>query len=160
MTQNEELIRYMEQQVPFNRVLGIEITSIEEGSVIMRVPMKPEFIGDPVRPAVHGGVISALADTVAGLAVFTCIEWGRAASTVDLRVDYLRPGRVDQDLFAKATVMRVGNRVAATHTIVYQDDPDAPIATSNAVYNVVHLKVNPLSGPETPAEPARSDSDS
>jgi uncharacterized protein (TIGR00369 family) len=91
MTQNEELIRYMEQQVPFNRVLGIEIMAIEEGSVIMRVPMKPEFIGDPVRPAVHGGVISALADTVAGLAVFRCIEWGRAASTVDLRVDYLRP---------------------------------------------------------------------
>jgi len=105
----------------------------------MRIPQQASLTGDPFRPALHGGVISALADTVGGLAVFTCIDIGRATSTVDLRVDYLRPGRVDADLYAKARVLRVGNRVAATHTVVYHDDPDAPVATAAAVYNVVQL---------------------
>jgi uncharacterized protein (TIGR00369 family) len=140
MTFNETLILFMEEKIPFNRFLGMEVVSIGEGEAIMRIPMQPHLTGDPFRPALHGGVISALADTVGGLAVFTRIDLGMAASTVDLRVDYLRPGRVDVDLYARAVVQRVGNRVAVTHTVVYQDDVDAPVATAAAVYNVVQLK--------------------
>ena len=72
-----------------------------------------------------------------GLAVFTQAGRTRSASTVDLRIDYLRPGAIDQAVFARAKVIRIGNRVAATHTIVYQSNIDEPIATANAVYNVV-----------------------
>jgi acyl-coenzyme A thioesterase PaaI-like protein len=59
---------------------------------------------------------------------------------VDLRVDYLRPGNVDIDLFAQSKVLRIGNRVAATHTVLYQNDIDKPIATASAVYNLVTEK--------------------
>ena len=48
----------------------------------------------------------------------------------DLRVDYLQPGAVDKDIFARARVIRAGNRVAATHTVIYQDNIDKPIATA------------------------------
>jgi len=135
--ENQQLKEFMEGQIPFNAFLGMQVTLMNDGEAEMMIPARPELTGDPFRPALHGGVLSTLADTVGGLAVFTRVGRTHIASTVDLRIDYLRPGQVDQNIFARATVLRAGNRVAATHTVVYQDDIDQPIATANAVYNMV-----------------------
>jgi uncharacterized protein (TIGR00369 family) len=140
MHNTDMITRFTEFGIPFNVFLGMQVDEADNGVAVMRIPARPELTGDPFRPAVHGGVISALADTVGGLAVFTRAEEDQAASTVDLRVDYLRPGNVDQDVIAKSTVIRMGNRVAATRTVVYQDDPESPIAMASAVYNVVLIK--------------------
>ena len=144
MYSNEIIKTFMEKGIPFNNFLGMEVVSLGDGEASMRIPARPEFMGDPFRPALHGGVISALADTVGGMAVFTRLGEGQAASTIDLRVDYLRPGLVDIDLMASSTVLRMGNRVAATHSIVYQANRDEPIATCSAVYNVVRIKPDSL----------------
>jgi acyl-coenzyme A thioesterase PaaI-like protein len=63
-------------------------------------------------------------------------------STVDLRVDYLRPGS-PEDLVCEAEVVRMGNRVAVMRAHVYSGGlPEAgadvrPIATAQGVYNIV-----------------------
>ncbi len=145
----ERLKIFMENNIPFNAFLGMKVTSMDEGEAEMMIPGRPELTGDPFRPALHGGVVSSLADTVGGLAVFTLVGRTRVASTVDLRVDYLRPGRIDADLFARAKVIRVGNRVAVTQTTVFQDNEDKPIATANAVYNMVNRE-------QTPSKPSAS----
>lgn len=133
----QQLQDFMEHRIPFNEFLGMKVTLLGDGEAEMTIPARPEFTGDPFRPALHGGVLSTLADTVGGLAVFTQAGRTRSASTVDLRIDYLRPGAIDQAVFARAKVIRIGNRVAATHTVVYQSSIDEPIATANAVYNMV-----------------------
>mgnify|MGYP001460217904 CR=1 FL=1 len=145
MTDEEakKLVDFMEQGIPFNVFMGMKVSHVSEGVAEMMIPGRPELTGDPFRPALHGGVVSTLADTVGGLAVFTQLGKDRIASTLDLRIDYLRPGAVHQDLFARANVVRAGNRVAVTHTIIFQDDPDKPIATASAVYNVVTRKKTP-----------------
>jgi uncharacterized protein (TIGR00369 family) len=135
--ENQQLKEFMESQIPFNAFLGMKVTLMNDGEAEMMIPTRPELTGDPFRPALHGGVLSSLADTVGGLAVFTKVGRTHIASTVDLRIDYLRPGQVDLNIYARAKVLRVGNRVAATHTVVYQEDIDRPIATANAVYNMV-----------------------
>ncbi len=140
MYSDDMLRHFMEQGIPFNAFLGMKVDHIAPGEVIIRIPSRPEFTGDTFRPALHGGVISTLADTAGGLAVFTRLEEFQVASTVDLRVDYLRPGEVDQDLIARSVVIRLGNRVAATQTTVYHTDPDLPVAVAAAVYNVIRLK--------------------
>ncbi len=133
----DRLREFMEQRIPFNAFLGMKVTMMGDGEAEMSLPARPELTGDPFRPALHGGALSALADTVGGLAVFTQAGSTRSASTVDLRIDYLRPGTPEQPVFARARVIRIGNRVAATHTVVYQDDIEQPIATASAVYNMV-----------------------
>jgi uncharacterized protein (TIGR00369 family) len=135
--ENQQLKEFMESQIPFNAFLGMKVTLMNDGEAEMMITARPELTGDPFRPALHGGVLSSLADTVGGLAVFTKVGRTHIASTVDLRIDYLRPGQVDLNIYARAKVLRVGNRVAATHTVVYQEDIDRPIATANAVYNMV-----------------------
>jgi uncharacterized protein (TIGR00369 family) len=135
--ENQQLKEFMESQIPFNAFLGMKVTLMNDDEAEMMITARPELTGDPFRPALHGGVLSSLADTVGGLAVFTKVGRTHIASTVDLRIDYLRPGQVDLNIYARAKVLRVGNRVAATHTVVYQEDIDRPIATANAVYNMV-----------------------
>jgi uncharacterized protein (TIGR00369 family) len=143
--ESTRLKEFMEQRIPFNAFLGMKVTMMGDGEAEMMIPVRPELTGDPFRPALHGGVLSTIADTVGGLAVFTQIGNTRIASTVDLRIDYLRPGQVDQPILARARVIRIGNRVAATQTVVYQRDIDKPIATANAVYNVVTRDQTPQS---------------
>lgn len=130
----DSIIQFMEQGVPYNRVLGIKVEELKRGYARCRIPFRDELIGDPLRPAIHGGVISAFADTICGAAVFTQLRPGDRCSTVDLRIDYLRPG-LNQDLRCEATVLRLGNQVAVTSGRVYQDGGD-DIASAKAVFMI------------------------
>jgi uncharacterized protein (TIGR00369 family) len=132
------LRQVMEELIPFNRVLGIRVVEIDRGHVRMEIPFREELIGDPVRRAVHGGVISALADTAGGCSVWSSLDEPTArVSTIDLRIDYLRPGR-PETLVAEGTVARAGRRVGVADIRLFH--PSAPaesIATGKGVYNVV-----------------------
>ncbi|MCC6747692.1 MAG: hotdog fold thioesterase [Deltaproteobacteria bacterium] len=122
--------------VPFNRYLGITVKEVRRGFAELLVPYREELVGDPMRPALHGGVLSALIDTAGGAAVWTGIESGDRIATVDLRVDYLRPAPLE-DLICQATVVRLGNRVGvADMKIVTVADPVTVLATGKGVYNV------------------------
>ena len=82
------------------------------GNILFRLPADEKLIGNPSLPALHGGVISTLLDTCGGAAVFSSLDNVRdRTSTVDLRVDYLRPGRMET-LVAEACIVRAGNKVA------------------------------------------------
>ncbi|MDP6929138.1 MAG: hypothetical protein QF412_05490, partial [Planctomycetota bacterium] len=52
------LARFMEEEVPFHRLLGLKVEALGEGECVLRLPWRDEFTGDPFRPAVHGGVTS------------------------------------------------------------------------------------------------------
>ncbi len=131
----EALKAFMEEHIPFNALLGIRLVYADEGEAHLSIPFQPHLIGDPFRPAIHGGVLSALIDTAGGTAVFTLMDLGDKCSTVDMRIDYLRPGR-SADLLCRARVLRMGNRVAAVQAAVYQEGEDEPIADGRAVYNI------------------------
>ena len=135
-----DLIEIIEQGIPFNHYLGVKVEAFSQGDIILRLEPKNEFIGDPRRPALHGGLIATLADTAAGLAVFTILKKPSTTSTIDLRVDYLRPGNIDQTLFAHSKVLRKGSRVCFTQTTLYQSSIDLPIAVSAATYSIVPHK--------------------
>jgi uncharacterized protein (TIGR00369 family) len=127
----------MEQYIPFNKFLGMRVAEIDRGRVRLEIPFREELIGDPMRPALHGGVISALADTCGGAAVWSTLEDARMrVSTIDLRVDYLRPGR-PETLVAEAMIVRAGKRVGVVDIRLFH--PSAPgesIATGKGVYNI------------------------
>jgi uncharacterized protein (TIGR00369 family) len=132
----EQLREFMANQIPFNRLLGITIDHLDEGFCRLKIPYRPELIGDPFRPALHGGVLSALADTCGGAAVFTVVGINDRVSTIDLLIDYLRPGEL-KDVLCESKVTRIGNRVASTEMkLFHADAPEQLIATGRGVYNV------------------------
>ena len=132
------LRQVMEELIPFNKFLGVRAVEIDRGRVRIEIPFRPELIGDPIRQAMHGGVISMLADTAGGAAVWSALDEPRArVSTIDMRIDYLRPGR-QETLVAEASLVRLGRRVGVTDMRLFHPSaPLDPIATGKAVYNVV-----------------------
>lgn len=138
------LKQVMEELIPFNRYLGVKVSGVGKGFARLEVPFRDELVGDPMRPALHGGVLSALADAAGGGAVWTGIEDERArVSTIDLRIDYLRPARL-VTVIAEATVVRLGNRVGVADVRLFHPDAEADtIATGKGVYNITIKKEKP-----------------
>jgi len=142
-----ELKRIMEEFVPFNRHLGVQLITFGHGRVVIRLPFNEAWIGDPRRPALHGGVISTMIDTAGGAAAFTTLDATDRLSTVDMRVDFLRPGE-PRDLNVAARILRGGNRVILTMMQAYHDDAGDPIAEGRAVYNLRRTSGDTV-GPES-----------
>jgi uncharacterized protein (TIGR00369 family) len=130
----EQILEIMEQHVPFNRYLGLRGESIGPGRAVLVLPVRPEFVGDPRRPALHGGVLSTLIDTAGGLAAWSALGAGESVSTVDLRVDYLEPAGLGHPLRAEAELVRKGNRVCHVKVAVTQGG--ALVAEGRAVFNI------------------------
>ena len=137
----DALKQFMETGIPFNRVLGIQLVLLEKGHARLQIPFRDELVGDPFRPALHGGVLSALADTAGGAAVWSSVDDLRPrVSTIDLRVDYLRPARLET-VVADARVVRMGNRVGVVDVrLFHPSNEDETFATCKAVYNVSPAK--------------------
>jgi uncharacterized protein (TIGR00369 family) len=120
-----ELTAIFEERIVFNRVLGLKITSIGPRRASGRIDMRRELVGHFVHNRIHGGVISAGLDAMAGLAVMAALgarhmdepvaqrlmRFSRVG-TIDLRIDYLRPG-ISEYFDLHAEVMRIGSRVAS-----------------------------------------------
>jgi uncharacterized protein (TIGR00369 family) len=133
----ETLIRgirnFFEENIPFNKVIGLQVTSIDVDHVIVRVDMKEELIGNAVKRILHGGVISSVLDATGGIIAAMGIlkkllgkpveEISKAllkVGTIDLRVDFLRPGRGDF-FIASGKVMRTGNKLAVVRLELHND---------------------------------------
>jgi uncharacterized protein (TIGR00369 family) len=129
-----DVLRLMEEGAPFNRLLGMKGEALEPGHAVIVLPVREEFVGDPRRPALHGGVVSSLIDTAGGAAAWSALGPGESASTVDLRVDYLEPARLAGPLRAEARLLRKGNRVCHVRVSVTQDG--LPVAEGSAVYSI------------------------
>ena len=120
------LKKIFEEMIIFNQVLGLKVTSIAEDRASGRIEMRRELIGHYSHNRIHGGVISASLDAMGGLAVLAAIgarhmdeapqqrlaRFGKLG-TIDLRIDYLRPG-IGEHFELRAEVLRLGSRVATT----------------------------------------------
>ncbi|MDH3280596.1 MAG: thioesterase family protein [Gammaproteobacteria bacterium] len=136
-----------EQRIPFNKYLGLRVVSVDPREPVIRVGMRDELVGNFVQGGLHGGVTSAILDVTGGLVAFLNVteklvelsdeeKLHRFAKlgTIDLRVDYLRPGRGDHFL-ARGFILRTGNKVAVTRMELH-NDADQLIAVGTGAYTV------------------------
>ena len=150
-----EAVRQFGSYIPFNGYLGIEPVVVEAGYVRFQLPYRPEFVGDPRRPALHGGVTAVLIDATGGAAVWTLLNPSERVSTIDMRVDYLAPARLEP-LFADGRVRRKGSQVAVADVTVYHPaTPDQIIADGKVVYSIRAVNASgnlDVSNPTIPAK--------
>jgi uncharacterized protein (TIGR00369 family) len=111
-------------QSPFARCLGIRIG--EDGTLVM--PFSAKIIGNPMLPAIHGGMTGAFLETTAIVGVTR--ELGVSPpKPIGLTINYLRSGRA-LDSFARVSIVKQGRRVVAFEAQAWQDDPAKPIASA------------------------------
>lgn len=86
---------------------------------------------------VHGGVISAFFDFSFGAAVFTTLGSHDFCSTVELKVNYLRPLNLGDLLRCKTQVIYRGKRLAVCEGFIYRNRDPKPVAIATATFNIV-----------------------
>jgi uncharacterized protein (TIGR00369 family) len=141
------LVELFEQRIVFNQILGLRIDSVTAGDVRGSFAMRPDLVGHHGYGRLHGGVISAVLDAMGALALMVEIgerhpQDGEQAvlhrfarlGTIDLRVDFLRPG-LGRQFVATAAVSRLGGRVGSAQMRLL-DDEGTLIATAAAAYVV------------------------
>ena len=124
-------------RIPFARALGIAFE--RHGDELTAVlPYDERLIGNPMLPALHGGVTAAFLETAAIVELAWALEWEametaaaagepapeqplRLPKTIDFATDYLRSG-LPRDAYARARVNRSGRRYASVHVEAWQDN--------------------------------------
>jgi uncharacterized protein (TIGR00369 family) len=69
---------------------------------------------------VHGGIFCDLADSAMGVAYMTLLEDGESFTTVELKINYLRPVW-DAELVAKAKVVKKGQTIGLVECDVFDE---------------------------------------
>ncbi len=128
------------QGVPYIQFLGIEFE--RRGDELTGIlPFDQKLIGNPMLPAIHGGVTAAFLEVTAIITLSWAYLWEdvesgalnaeglaqgempRLPKTIDISTDYLRSG-LPRDAYARARVVRSGRRYASVHVEAWQDNRD------------------------------------
>jgi len=143
----EQIKTYYLEMLPFNKVLGINIDALdyETGDAVTRFEMTNDLIGNSTAGILHGGVIASVIDLTGGLsALISCAKFHEGKSlevikkkltssaTIDMRVDYLRPGK--GEIFqCKSRIIRAGSRIVVSKIDLY-NEKKIRISTGTATY--------------------------
>ena len=133
--------------MPFNRALNLELEVYEKAFAQIGFNNQPMMVGNWAQSILHGGVIASALDVAAGL---VCVGSTLARhdtinedelrqrlsrmGTIDLRVDYLRPGRGTR-FTATSTLLRAGTKVAVARVELHNEE-QTHIASATATYMV------------------------
>ncbi len=134
---NLSLLKEVIQNVmPVNKLLGIEIQKLEKGYAEVRVPFQEKFVGDFQRGLWHGGILASVADTTGGLVALSLAKPGDQVNTVDMRIDYLH-GAIEADVFGKAELIKSGKRIILADVKLFQKHQKEPVVVARCAFSIL-----------------------
>ena len=126
--------------IPYANLIGIQCTR-QGDELLLRLPANKDNIGNPILPALHGGVIAGFMELSAALHLLVSTGAPGLPKIIDFSLDYLRAGQF-RDTYATCQVWRQGRRVANVSVTAWQSAAAEPIATARA-----HFKIEAPCGP-------------
>jgi uncharacterized protein (TIGR00369 family) len=104
--------------MPFNDLLGIRLVEEHEDGVTIEMPIREELLNS--NRVVHGGATASLVDAALGIAI--TLKWqGRLISTVEMKLNYLRPA-MEGKLTARSKFVKTGKTIIVGTVEVVDDD--------------------------------------
>jgi len=130
MTDAAKRLQQILDGIPYARFLGMrgEVAGDEMTAIL---PYGEHLIGNPVLPALHGGATGAFMEITAMAQLAISERRSRLPRPIGVTVEYLRSGR-PVTTFARATVKKVGRRIANVQVEAWQTQRAAPIANLHA----------------------------
>lgn len=120
--------------IPYAKLIGIECTR-QGDELLFCLPANQDNIGNPILPAIHGGVIAGFMELSASLYLQVSSGGVNVPKIIDFSLDYLRAGQFC-DTYATCQVWRQGRRVANVAVTAWQSTRDEPIATARAHFKI------------------------
>lgn len=138
MTQRDALKKALAQgdlatlveRIPYAQTIGLVCERFGD-DLIFRLPPQDSNIGNPILPAIHGGVIGGFMELSAALYLMRSQDTQKLPRIVDFSIDYLRAGLL-RETYAECRLTRQGNRVANVMVTAWQKSRQEPIATARA----------------------------
>lgn len=127
-----ELDRFMDDQAPYVRALGITCEELGRGYAVTRLKADLRLM----RPGniVFGGGLMSLADVAIYYAILGQVGLKPMAVTNELKMNFLRPAS-GGDVLARARILKAGRRIAYGEAHLYMADrPDTLIAHATSSY--------------------------
>lgn len=122
-----------DERMPFNHYLGVCVTELTLDRAVISISSRQELQGNYIQKILHGGVISSVIDLSGGiiaqshaikrmknLSIGELMMRFFKMSTLNIRVDYLRPG-AGKDFKCISRVIRAGNKVAVTQMEMFNE---------------------------------------
>jgi acyl-coenzyme A thioesterase PaaI-like protein len=143
----EAVLKALVSGVPYISFLGIQFD--RRGDELTAIlPFRDDLIGNPMLPALHGGVTAAFLEVTAIIVLSWSLLWDdmekpsvtgpsinpenlpRLPKTIDFTIDYLRTG-LPRDAYARARINRSGRRYASVQVEAWQDNHVRPFAQAS-----------------------------
>jgi len=99
----------------YHRWLGIKVKAVHDDGIELTAKWREEWVVNPERGYVHGGVLAALIDLTADWAMVA--KTGRGVPTIDMRVDYHSPA-MQGDLVMRGKIVRMGGQFSVAEAQV------------------------------------------
>ena len=116
--------------VPFAKLLGIEVESVEPGVATLSMKMRDDLKRNG--GIAHGGAVATLIDSAMAFAIMPLLAENERSITVDLTIHYLRPVS-EGSARATARVVRAGKRVITVSAELF-DGNEKLAATAISTY--------------------------
>jgi uncharacterized protein (TIGR00369 family) len=114
-----KLLSGEEPPPPIARLLGLELAEAGNGEAVFRMDVSSSVHGNPMG-TVHGGIFCDLADAAMGIAYASELAANESFTTLELKVNYLRPVW-DARLTARARVVSRGQTIGLVECDVTDD---------------------------------------
>lgn len=111
---------------PIVKTLGMHC-DIKGDDMVGVLPFQQKLIGNVAIKALHGGAMGTFLEMTAMAQLFLVADVERPPKTINITIDYLRQGHA-QDLYARATVVKLGRRMASVRAEAWQSERDKPVA--------------------------------
>lgn len=128
-----ELIAGRAFPMPLAEHLGFHVVEAELG--VVTVELAPKDVHQNIAGTVHGGVLSVIADSAMGLAFGTTIEVGQSFTTVEQKINFLRPV-FDKTVRARGEVIQRGRTLGFMECRISDSDGKL-VAFATSTYAVL-----------------------
>jgi len=137
LTLEEKLrvVKMMGEFIPHTSGLGVELHSIEDGELTLRLPYQQQLVGDAETGVLHSGALTVLLDQTLGLSAVCSNDIAPSVTpTLDLRIDHLGIAPPGSDIFATGKVLRATRKILFVDGFAWCDTPDKPIARATGTW--------------------------
>jgi len=130
---NHNILEKYNQTNQFGKFLDLKLVDVQPGEVKYNVDVKKQHLAT-VKSA-HGGFISAIFDQIVGTAALSqSLLENKLVSTVEFKINYLRPVFINDSLIGNGLVIKSGNRLYTVKGDIYNQKKEL-IATGIATLN-------------------------
>ncbi|MEC9408387.1 MAG: PaaI family thioesterase [Abyssibacter sp.] len=134
--------------------LGITLDTAESAP-LTRMTITSAMQGGP--GVAHGGAVMALLDTALGMqALDVALKRGCATSTVEMKVNFLRPAPVGSQLYTQTEVQSEGKSLLVVTGTAFDQASDRAVAFAVGTFNVYKPNRRTNEHPMPDAEPVAS----